>query len=166
MIWKVVPVGVCAWVIERRPSISLRVLGSICLEWRQRSCVTLGKKAEWRAVSTEYTYDRSLQSFLGRGDVNPVKGEQPLEFSLDRIFPSLRDSYILKTNNGGPLFEDPMYFPFTPLVAMWTYIPCYCSLQCVGDHRAGSPKIPNPFGWEPLVGVCGIELQPALPPLG
>ena len=63
-VWNVIPVGVCAWVIERRPSISLRVSGSICLESWQRNCVTLGKKAEWRAVKTEYTYGRSLQSFL------------------------------------------------------------------------------------------------------
>jgi len=31
---------------------------------------------------------------LGRGDVDPVKGEYPLEFSLDRIFPSLVLCYI------------------------------------------------------------------------
>jgi len=46
----VIPVGVCACVIERWPSTSLRVSGLICLEWGQRICVTLGKKAEWSAA--------------------------------------------------------------------------------------------------------------------
>ena len=100
---------------------------------------------------------------LGRGDVNPVEGEYPLEFSLDRIFPSLRDPYILEANNGGPLFENPMYFLFTLLVSVWAYIPCYCSFHCVSGDGASPPKIHKPFGWKSLVGVRGVEFQPALP---
>ena len=89
---------------------------------------------------------------LGRGDVNPVKGEQPLEFSLDRIFPPLRDSNVLEANNRGPLLENPMYFLFTPLVSVWAYVPCYCSFHCVGGNRASPPKVHEPFGWKSLVG--------------
>ena len=100
---------------------------------------------------------------LGRGDVNPVKGEQPLEFSLDRIFPPLRDSNVLEANNRGPLLENPMYFLFTSLVSVWAYVPCYCSFHCVGGNRASPPKVHEPFGWKSLVGVRGIEFQPALP---
>jgi len=100
---------------------------------------------------------------LGRGDVDPVEGEYPLEFSLDRIFPSLGDPYILEADNGGPLLENPMYFLPTLLVSVWTYIPCYCFFNCVGGDEAIPPKIHEPGGWKSLVGVRGIELQPALP---
>ena len=41
---------------------------------------------------------------------------------------------------------------------MWTYIPCYCSFNCVGGDGASPPKIHEPFGWKSLVGVRGIEL--------
>ena len=39
---------------------------------------------------------------LGRGDVDPVMEEYPLEFSLDCIFSSLGDPYILEADDGGP----------------------------------------------------------------
>jgi len=100
---------------------------------------------------------------LGRGDVDPVKGKYPLEFSLDRILPSFGDPYVLEADNGGPLLENPMYFLLNLLVSVWTYIPCNCSSNCVGGDGASPPKIHEPFGWKSLVGVRGIELQPALP---
>ena len=96
---------------------------------------------------------------LGR----PVEGEYPLEFSLDRIFPSLRNPHVLEANDGGPLLENPMYFLFTLLVSVWAYIPCYCFFNCVGGNGASPPKIHEPAGWKSLVGVRGVELQPALP---
>ena len=80
----------------------------------------------------------SLSWYSGRGNVDPVEGEYPLEFSLDRIFPSLRDPYVLEADYGGPLLENPMYFLFTLLVTVWTYIPCYCSFHCVGGDSQDS----------------------------
>ena len=55
LIWKVVPVGVCAWVMERLSSISLRMSGFISLECGQRICMTLVKKVDCSTVKTENT---------------------------------------------------------------------------------------------------------------
>jgi len=100
---------------------------------------------------------------LGRGDVDPVMGEYPLEFSLDRILSSLGDQYILEADNGGPLFENPMYFLLTFLISVWTYIPRYCFFNCVGGNGASPSEIHEPAGWKSLIGVRCIELHPALP---
>ena len=81
---------------------------------------------------------------LGRGDVDPVKVEYPLEFSFDRIFPSLGDPYVLEADNGGSLLESPMYFFLTLLVSVCTYILCYCSFNCVCGDGASPPKIQSP----------------------
>jgi len=102
----VIPVGVCACVIERRPSSCLRIFGVICLEWGQRSSVTLGKKAEWSTVRTENTHGRSIFLWaLGWSYLYPVVGQHTLEFSFYRIFPSFWNFYILKTDHGGFLFK-------------------------------------------------------------
>jgi len=60
---------------------------------------------------------------LGRGDVDPVMGKHPLEFSFNSIFPSFGDPYILKADNGGPLLENLVYFLLTLLVSVGTHIP-------------------------------------------
>ena len=85
-----------------------------------------------------------------------------MEFSLDRIFPPLGDPYVLEADNGGSLLENPMYFFLALLVSVWAYIPCYCSFNCVCRDGASPSNIHEPFGWESLVGVRGIELHPAL----
>ena len=60
---------------------------------------------------------------LGRGNIDPVMGKHPLEFSFNRIFPSFGDPYILKADNGGPLLEYLVYFLLTPLVSVGTHVP-------------------------------------------
>ena len=60
---------------------------------------------------------------LGRGDIDPVMGKHPLEFSFDRVFPSFGDSYILKADDGGPLLEYLVYFLLTPLVSVGSHVP-------------------------------------------
>jgi len=61
----------------------------------------------------EYIWSVSAIFFwaLGCGYVDPVVGKHPLEFSFDRIFPSFWNSYILKTDYGGSLFKNLVYFP-------------------------------------------------------
>jgi len=60
---------------------------------------------------------------LGRGDIDPVVGKHPLEFSFYRVFPSFGDPYILKADYGGPLFKYLVYFLLAPLVSMGSHIP-------------------------------------------
>ena len=36
---------------------------------------------------------------LGRGNIDPVMGKHPLEFSFNSIFPSFGDPYILKADD-------------------------------------------------------------------
>ena len=60
---------------------------------------------------------------LSRGDIDPVVGKHPLEVSFDRVFPSFRNSNILKADYGGPLLEYFVYFLFTPLVSVRSYVP-------------------------------------------
>ena len=99
---------------------------------------------------------------LGRGDIDPVMGEHPLEFSLDRIFPSFGDPYILEADNGGPLLENLMYFLLTLLVSVGTQIPYYCFFHCVGGDGASPYEVHEPAVWESLIGARGIKLHPAL----
>jgi len=60
---------------------------------------------------------------LGRGDVDPVMGKHPLEFSFNRVFPSFGDPYILKADYGGPLLEYLVYFLLAPLVSVGSHVP-------------------------------------------
>ena len=64
----------------------------------------------------------SLSGTLGRGDIDPVMGEHPLEFSFNSIFPSFGNPYILKADNWGPLLEYLVYFLLTLLVSVGTHI--------------------------------------------
>ena len=67
---------------------------------------------------------------LGRGDIDPVMGKHPLEVSFDGVFLSFGDSYILKADYRGPLFEYLMYFLLAPLVSVRSHVPGYCFFYC------------------------------------
>ena len=75
---------------------------------------------------------RQNRVYMGRGDIDPVMGTHPLEFSLNRIFPSSGDLYILKADYGGPLLEYLVYFLLAPLVSVGSHVPRYCFFHCVG----------------------------------
>jgi len=57
------------------------------------------------------------------GDIDPVMGKHPLEFSFNRVFPSFGDPYILKADDGGPLLEYLVYFLLAPLVSVGSHVP-------------------------------------------
>ena len=65
----------------------------------------------------------SLFGTLGRGNIDPVMGKHPLEFSFNSIFSSFGVPYILKADNGGPLLEYLVYFLLNLLVSVGTHIP-------------------------------------------
>ena len=84
---------------------------------------------------------------LGCGYVNPVVGEHPLEFSLNRIFPSFWNPYILEADDGGSLFKYLVYFLLAAfvMVAEWWLCPVW-SLHEWGLWSCPNVQVFQKFG--------------------